>query len=136
MNQDPLNEKPIPPFPSSEGPTPRERAMRAIPMMVLFVFLPLAAAAANRFDKLYKEMQLGDIPIITIYLLALKDLIYHWPFLYLTWIVSMAAVYANWISKEYYRMYIFNFALVVVLAGAVLITPLALFMPLYGHPHR
>ena len=131
MTQGPPDEnlKPIPPFPSSEGPTPRERAMRAIPMMILFVFLPLAAAAANRFEKQYIEMPLGDLPIMTEYLIDLKNLIYHWPLLYLAWLVSMAMLYGNWISKEYTRMYIFNLALVLLLACAAVLTPIALYMP-------
>jgi len=111
-------------------PTPRERLTRAIPMLIFLSLLPVSACVTMGFEKAYRKLEMGTLPIITEHLLGIKNFIFDWPLFYV--IISLCAIfcYVRWISKDAILCYVLNFVLILGLAFGSVFQVVGLLTPI------
>lgn len=105
--------------------TPRERWLKALPMVLCFVLLAAVAHIGSACNLMFKEMDLGPLPVITQYALALSNGLCVALLMLLT-----GLIYLKWVGQDRRRLFRFNVTMFAVSLFLVFSSVVSFFLPL------
>ena len=112
-------------------PTVPERVAASVPVFLLLALVALLCLIVPKFEQMFREMDLGELPGVTMLLLLLINTLRNYWFLVLPALCWPVTMFFTWGCRSRRRMWwIVAF---VMLAGGTLLTLAAfgLFMPLF-----
>lgn len=104
MDTQPAQDSPPPSANIPAAPTLPARLLGAIPLFLLFGLTALVLRLLPHFEQMFKEMDLGRLPLITEALFAVGNFYSAFPFVFPALMFALAWVFFAWGCKKNQRM--------------------------------
>jgi hypothetical protein len=114
-------------------PTERERWKGAICLFIAVVLFAIALHVTHRVFEMYKEMEIeGGLPYLTMCFVDTAMFFARYPWVLTSGLFMMAWTYFSVIARRKRRIAVFNTVLCIIALFGMLLTPVALFLPMVG----
>ena len=118
--------------PRPEPATQRERWQGAVCLFIVFLILAVASRASGDFKAMFEEMELGELPGLTNWVLTWRTLQIERPWIFTSGMFAASWIYFSWVCKDRRRLPWFHLIVIGMAIALACGLVVGLFLPLIG----